>query len=168
MSVRELPFYMPIKLIPKKNQKVQIGRVIDLSLCASCGSDCLNCTNYAKEYDNGKYTVEEFVTSYREYFLSNGWTRELVNEFLSSVIKFPKNHYQDTEINQITGRVTKIILHKKYYSNFREAAVIYLRDEYHSIGLIPMVIEHTAQKLSDNIVKDIKKATELFYKERLV
>jgi len=90
---------MPLKWVPIKGQKFDLGRTINPMKCENCGNcDYLNCNNYAVQMKRGKYTLTEWLDFYKDELKKSSalWNRDIVCALFDDLIgKFPKNLYWD-------------------------------------------------------------------------
>lgn len=93
---------MKLECEPVKGQTFDIGRTINFTKCNCEKCDFMHCDNYAKKMKPKKFKNEkEFVESWKEQnpklveraLLEDSYFEELVDDFLDSVISFPKGLY---------------------------------------------------------------------------
>lgn len=107
---------MRYELVPIKNQKFDIGRVINLTECDCQRCDFMNCPkhNYAVRMKQKRYSIKEFFDENKEAIKTQGGvlpylsTCEGMLDFMSCCTgKFPIGTYWDTGIDDVLYLVTR-------------------------------------------------------------
>ena len=92
---------MEFKLVPAKNQKFDIGKVINLTKCDCEQCDFMHCpkNNYALKMVQKKYTVQEFFDANKDKIIKERTIRSFFNyetlaDFMDACVSgFPKGTY---------------------------------------------------------------------------
>lgn len=107
---------MQYKLVPIKNQKFEIGRIINLGKCDCQQCDFMNCPkqNYAMRMKQKRYSVKEFFDENKEDIKVRGGivpylsTCEGMLDFMSACVgNFPTGTYWDTGIDDTLYLVSR-------------------------------------------------------------
>lgn len=93
---------MTLEFVPIKNQRFDIGRIINSCICDCKTCDFMNCSkhNYAVKMKRKRHTVEEYINCYAEDLKKWGFlTNELLNEFMD-LFSFPKGTFWNTNYDR--------------------------------------------------------------------
>ena len=111
---------MEFKLVPAKNQKFDVGKVINLTKCDCKECNFMHCpkNNYALKMVQKKYTVQEFFEANKDKIMKKGSIRNFFNyetlaDFIDACVTgCPKGTYWNMDNNEA---IQLVVLNRSQY-----------------------------------------------------
>ena len=90
---------MEIKFVKKVDQKYDVSRVKNISLCGCKECDFINCPNDNYDYELTRYIypVEAFISYNCDALCKCGFSEGLVDEYFESCVDYPSDYYYSVD-----------------------------------------------------------------------